>query len=323
MCTKQDNGPIPQGGLGMATATSSAGIAKTTSHKMLWIAAAGLAVMLAAVLYALPDEPNFFLGFSSRHFAAIELILYLSGVMSGLAGFGFSGIGAACLLFMEPILVIPALQALGGANQIFSVGQLRADMPRTLKDLLRIPGPPILGGSMGIPIGIWLLSHLPAKRLMVVFGTLLVVYSLYSMFKPTGTKVRGLDGPYVGFLAGFLGGIVGGFTAFPGAMVVVWTGLRDLPKELSRAIVQPYLIMTQIYSVGLIAWLHPSYLSHRYWILLLVTLPVVLPGTYTGVMIYRRISDVNFKRICYFLLGLSGTSLLLKIHGADLLKLLF
>ncbi len=75
--------------------------------------------------------------------------------------------------------------------------------------------------------------------------------------------------------------------------MVVWTGLRDLPKARNRAIVQPYIIMSQIYSLGLIAWLHPDYLSHRFWLLLLITLPAVLPGTFGGVLIYRRISDVN------------------------------
>lgn len=82
------------------------------------------------------------------------------------------------------------------------------------------------------------------------------------------------------------------------------------------------VIMSQVYALALIAWLHPSYISHRYWLLLLVTLPAVLPGTFGGVMIYRKISDVNFKRVSFFLLGLSGLSLLLKIYGPALVKML-
>ena len=157
---------------------------------------------------------------------------------------------------------------------------------------------------------------------MTVFGSLLVLYSIYSMFKPASARLRGFDGPVAGASVGLLGGVIGGFTAFPGAAVVVWSGLRNVPKAQSRAIVQPYIIMSQIYSLGLIALFHPDYISHRFWILLLVTLPAVLPGTFGGVMIYRRISDVNFKRISYFLLGLSGLSLLLKIYGPLLTKLL-
>ena len=51
----------------------------------------------------------------------------------------------------------------------------------------------------------------------------------------------------------------------------------------------------------------------RFWILLAICLPVVLPGTLGGVLVYRRISDVNFKRVSFFLLGLSGLGLLAKV----------
>jgi uncharacterized protein len=298
-------------------------VPKKTSHKTLWLMVAAAIVIVAVATYLMPDTPNFVAGFGMRQMVMIELILFLSGLMSGLSGFGFSAVGAACLLFIQPILEVPLLQTLSTGNQLLSVEQLRADMPKSWKGLWEGPGPCILGGIVGVPIGIWLLSHLPATQLMVAFGSLLVVYSIYSMLKPAGAKLHGFGGPVAGAAVGLLGGVIGGFTAFPGAAVVVWTGLRDLPKAQNRAIVQPYIIMSQIYSLGLIAWLHPSYISHRYWLLLLVTLPAVLPGTFGGVMIYRRISDVNFKRVSFFLLGLSGLSLLLKIFGPALVKMLF
>lgn len=295
---------------------------RKTSLKTLWFIVIAICVLILAASYLTPDNPNLVAGFSTHHIIMIELILFLSGLMSGLSGFGFSAVGAACLLFIVPTLEVPLLQTLSTGNQLLSVEQLRADMPKSWKDFWAGPGPCIMGGLVGVPIGIWLLSHLPATQLMTVFGSLLVLYSIYSMVKPAGARIDGIGGPGWGAVVGLLGGVIGGFTAFPGAMVVVWTGLRDLHKAQNRAIVQPYIIMSQIYSLGLIAWLHPAYLNHRFWLLLAVTLPAVLPGTFGGVMIYRRISDVNFKRISFFLLGLSGLSLLLKIYGAALLKML-
>jgi uncharacterized membrane protein YfcA len=122
-------------------------------------------------------------------------------------------------------------------------------------------------------------------------------------------------------VVGFIGGALGGFTAFPGAAVVVWTGLRELPKAQSRAIVQPYIIMSQIFSLGLIALQHPDYLDHRYWTLFLLTLPAVLPGTLGGVMLYRRISDMSFRQISFLLLGVSGLALLMRLYGPFVLQL--
>jgi uncharacterized protein len=282
---------------------------------MLGLLAGGAFAVVATIIVLLPSVPNAIAGLSIRELASIEAIVFLSGVMSGLSGFGFSAIGAASLLFLAPILQVPLFQTLSTGNQLLSAGQLRKDMPHSRKELWAGPGPCMLGGAGGVPIGIWVLSHLPASRLMTVFGSLLTVYAVYSMFKPASLKLRGFGGPLYGAAVGFLGGVVGGFTAFPGAAVVVWTGLRGLSKEKHRAIVQPYIIMSQIYSLGLVALLHPAYMNGRFWLLLALTLPAVVPGTLSGLAIYRRTSDVNFKRITYLLLALSGMALLAKTCG--------
>jgi uncharacterized protein len=289
----------------------SLGSAKTR----LLLLAVTMLLATVALITACPTTPNAVAGLSIRELVSIEAIVFLSGVMSGLSGFGFSAIGAASLLFLVPILQVPLFQTLSTGNQLLSVGQLREDMPRSRRDLWAGPGPCMLGGVVGVPIGIWLLSHLPAAQLMAAFGVLLTAYAVYSMLKPASLRLRGFSGPRSGAVVGFLGGVVGGFTAFPGAAVVVWMGLRGLAKKQHRAVVQPYIIMSQIYSLGLIAVLHPSYLNDRFWMLLALSLPAVVPGTLSGLAIYKRMSDLNFKRVSYLLLGISGFSLLVKTLG--------
>ncbi|HEY0987663.1 MAG TPA: sulfite exporter TauE/SafE family protein [Kofleriaceae bacterium] len=279
-------------------------------------------VSIIGTLIVVPNRPDVAAGFSTRELVEIDAILFLSAIMSGLSGFGFSAVGAATLLFLEPITEAPLLQSLSMGNQMLSVQRLRADMPRSWKSFVAGPGYCILGGLPGAYAGIWMLSHLPARQLMTVSGIFLVLYCIYSLCKPEGAKIRGFDGPVSAMIVGFIGGAFGGFTAFPGAAVVVWTGLRELPKAQSRAIVQPYIIMSQIFSLGLIALQHPEYLDHRYWTLVMCTLPAVLPGTLGGVMLYRRISDINFRRISFFLLGLSGLALLIRMYGPMALGLL-
>jgi uncharacterized membrane protein YfcA len=299
----------------MAAVASIAKVDRKFSQRTLWLLAAIALTCVAALVLLLPNNPDVAAGFSTRDIVVIDAILFLSAVMSGLSGFGFSAVGAATLLFIEPITEAPLLQTLSTGNQLLSIERLRADMPRSWKAFWAGPGYCILGGLPGAYAGIWMLSHLPARQLMTVFGSFLVMYCLYSLVKPVGTRLRGFDGPATALVVGFIGGAFGGFTAFPGAAVVVWTGLRELPKAQHRAIVQPYIIMSQLFSLALIALQHPDYLSHRYWALLLLTLPAVLPGTLSGVMLYRRISDVNFRRITFCLLGLSGIALLTRIYG--------
>jgi len=296
----------------VAAARERAASDTRTGGAALWLSVAPAVAFVVGLIAICPTTPNAVAGLSMRGFVSVMAIVFLSGVMSGLSGFGFSAIGAASLLLLPPVLQVPLFQALSTGNQALSVGQLRHEMPKSFKELCAGPGPCMLGGAIGVPIGIWLLFHLPAARLMAVFGFLLTAYAAYSLTKPESFKLRGCDSRKWGAGVGLLGGMVGGFTAFPGAAVVVWTGLRGLPKAQHRAIVQPYIILSQIYSLALVALLHPAYLNARFWALLALSLPVVVPGTLTGLAIYRRTSDVNFKRISYLLLGISGMSLLAK-----------
>jgi uncharacterized membrane protein YfcA len=302
-------------------ATTAGSIAKPVKpiSKMIWVPIILVLLILAGIAYATRDSETRVAGFTLGQMIAIEIILFVSGLMSGLSGFGFSAVGAATLLFMEPKTEVPLLQTLSTGNQLLSVEQLRADMPKSWEGFWKGPGFCILGGLPGAFAGTWTLTHLPAKQLMTFFGGFLVLYCLYSLTKPAGAKIHGFDGPITSAIVGFIGGTIGGFTAFPGAAVVVWTGLRELPKAQNRAIVQPYIIMSQLFSLSILWWHHQ--LGANYLLLLALTLPAVLPGTFGGVMLYRRISDVNFRRVSFFLLGLSGLSLLLKIYGAALLKL--
>ena len=252
-------------------------------------------------------------GFTMPRFLAVESVLFLAGFMSGLIGFAFSAIGAAILLVLQPIVGVPLLQALSSANQMLSVGQLRREMPRTLRDWWPYgAGPCIAGGLVGVPVGVWLLNNLPAKTLTLVFGVLIGLYSIYSIFKPSRPMLERFNGEKSGLIVGAIGGLIGGFTAFPGAAVFVWLNLRNLPKVTMRAILQPYILALQIVALITNAALHPHNFSAKFWTLLLLTIPIVLPGTMSGVTTYHHISETTFRRFCCILLLVSGAGLIAK-----------
>jgi len=252
-------------------------------------------------------------GFTLSRFLILDAILFFAGFMSGMIGFAFSAIGAAILLLIQPLVGVPLLQALSAANQMLSVGQLRDEMPKSWRDWWPYgPGPCIVGGLVGVPVGVWLLNNLPAKTLTLIFGVLIGLYAVYSVFKPAEPKLQECNGAKSGLLVGAIGGSIGGFTAFPGAAVFVWTSIRSLPKAQMRAILQPYILVLQLVSLATNAALHPHNFGSRFWTLLLLTIPVVLPGTMSGVSTYRGVSEVTFRRVCYLLLLVSGAGLIAK-----------
>lgn len=242
----------------------------------------------------------------------LALILVVSAVMSGLSGFGFSAIGAASLWLLPPTLAVPLLMALSTANQLLSVQQLKAEMKPWREWWPDGPGVYIFGGLLGVPVGVWLLHALPTATLMVAFGMLLMVYSVYSIRKPDSLFIYRHIGWPVSALVGALGGVIGGFTAFPGAAVVIWTGLVTRRKNEIRAIVQPYILALQIVALLLLWVNHPETFDAQFWGLLGIMLPFVLPGTLLGLRLYRNLSEVNFKRIALVMLGVSGMGLFLK-----------
>src|SRR3984885_609167 len=125
-------------------------------------------------------------GFSPDRITALLVIVGASALMSGLSGFGFSAIGALCLWLLPPKLGVPLLMGLSAANQLMSIRQLRTDMPPIRRWWPHGPAPYLLGGLIGVPIGLAILSSLPTADLMLVFGGFLVIYAGYSLARPHG-----------------------------------------------------------------------------------------------------------------------------------------
>jgi hypothetical protein len=177
---------------------------------------------------------------------------------------------------------------------------------------LPLPKPRLSRDSLGVPVGLSILQNLPSNLLMLVFGLFLLSYAFYSLFKSKSFRIEIKDKPLISGGVGLVGGVIGGFTAFPGAAVVVWSGLRGLSKRESRSIVQPYILCLQLISLLLLAIRHPETFDQHYWSFFVYAVPLVLTGTVLGVNLYRRISDVNFRKLTFLLLGVSGMGLVLK-----------
>jgi uncharacterized membrane protein YfcA len=248
--------------------------------------------------------------------SAVVFIFALAGFVSGLSGFGFSAVGIAVLWFMPPTRAIPLLMALSVVNQMLSMSQLKHDMPPISKWWSNGPITYIMGGVCGVPIGIWVMANLPVAELTLVIGIVLLTYSAWMMIKPHTSQI-GDTGIVEHMLIGMLGGVIGGFTAFPGAALVVWAGLKNLSKTEQRAIVQPYILAMQVISLVSLIFFRSGDLTtnpfdETFWLYFLLLIPVVLPMTKLGVLAFKKMSDMNFKSITLGVLAFSGGGLVYK-----------
>jgi uncharacterized membrane protein YfcA len=238
-------------------------------------------------------------------------VLFLAGFVSGLSGFAFAAVAACILWLLPPLQAVPLIMFLSTCNQILSLGSLRRDMRLLSGEAGECALPYIVGGLFGLPIGLQLLKALPSAVFAAFLGAFLIVYSAISLRK-AGTWRLNFSGWRPALAVGALGGIVGGFSAFPGSMPVVYLSLLGKSKVETRGVVQPYILTMQVLSLLILATTNPNVFGRNFWLLVAITLPAALIGTLTGVGIYRRMSDVNFRRAVLLLLILSGTSLVAK-----------
>lgn len=237
-------------------------------------------------------------------FAAL-LAIFVAATLSSIAGFAFSALSGALLFHLlgGPVHIVKIMIVCSIAIQFFSVVTLRNAI--AWRYLSRF----MLGGLVGLPLGIYLLTHIAPSSYMKTMGIFLVFYGIYMIFRrPFLIKKAHAIADVA---AGFLGGITGGFAGFPGAFVTIWCGLKGWSKDQQRGVYQPFILIMQLLALASILSVQSS-ASHATGIDLSVLgyVPAALLGTWCGISIFRRLTEMQFARSVNVLLVVSGLGLL-------------
>jgi uncharacterized protein len=238
----------------------------------------------------------------------LSFIMIFSGFISGVTGFGFSFFGALGLFLFEPKDLIPLLLMLSTVTQFASIWSLRDSMVPLSRWWVDGPLPFIVGGAMGVPIGICLLYALNAQALCELVGFIILAYSAWSFFSKPRT-VRPLLQTKARIMTGFTGGVIGGFTAAPGSAVAIWGTLTGTSKEKQRAIVQPFIVCIQLFALYE-QMTKPNGIPIELIIYAAILCIAILPVNQLGVMVFRKIKDLTFRRAVLVLLAGMGIALI-------------
>src|SRR4051812_19260124 len=141
---------------------------------------------------------------------SVTLALFLAaaffgGLTSGLSGFAMGLVVSGVWLH----IITPDQNALlivlcGLVTQGSGIWRVRHEMN------WRAVLPFIIGGAIGVPVGTALLTTVDQGTLRVTMGVLLVLYSLYGLFRPAIKQVRGGVPAELG--VGVTNGLIGGLT---------------------------------------------------------------------------------------------------------------
>jgi uncharacterized membrane protein YfcA len=233
--------------------------------------------------------------------ALFLLSAFFGGLTTGLAGFAMGlVVSGVWLQILTPAQTAALIVSYGMFVQTHGVWRYRREI-----DMRRVV-PLIAGGALGVPLGVVLLAHLDPAYVRRAVGVLLVVYSLYGIWRPKVSVLR--TNPPADGAIGFVNGVLGGLTGLAGPIVVIWCQLTGVPRHAQRAIFQPVIlaafVMTAI-GLGI-----GGAITRDVLVLFALGVFPVAAGIWAGLHLYGRLDEAGFRRVILLLLLLSGIALL-------------
>lgn len=231
-----------------------------------------------------------------------SIILIISGLVYGVFGFGYAIISLALLpLFTSVKVAIPMVTVQAPVFTGFMLYGLRRNLE------LRSVLPLIVGLTIGLPLGVFLLRILSEENLRKILGLTILLYVLWSIYK-SSPKTSLLHNDSWGLFAGVLSGIVGGAILAGGPIVVIYLSLRGLRKEKFKAIFLAWAmticcILMPFYAIS-------GILTSRIFLWALITLPFGALGTFLGTKVFKVMKESIFYQIIIVVLALLGIRLL-------------
>jgi uncharacterized protein len=239
------------------------------------------------------------------HFVLFLIATYFGGLTSGLSGFAMglvvSGVWLHILSPQQSALLIVLC---GLVTQGSGIWRVRHAI--NWWDVW----PYIIGGALGIPIGIALVTTVDPGTIRLGIGVLLLAYSLYSLLRPAFKLPKASIPADLG--VGVINGLIGGLTGLGGIAVTVWCQLRGGKKDELRAIFQPVLFATFVMTT--VSFAVAGAFTIETLKLYALSLPVLIAGIWSGFGLYGTLDDAAFRKVILVLLLASGVALIVPIH---------
>ena len=234
-------------------------------------------------------------------YLAVSCICFISGILSGMAGFGALIIMVPALLLMMGFDVIVPLSVLCGiATQAYIAFSFRRHIRKD--SLARL----LIGSLPGIWLGSSLLLHMPEVFLRAAMGILLICYVLWSVFGKLPPPVRPPAAVWA-YVTGFCCGAFGGAFAINGPPAVVYATRTNWSPQEIRAFLGVFCGM--LFVITAITLFARGLVKPEVATLALLAIPSCLVGSYCGQRITAHMRAEQYMRLLFLLLFLMGASL--------------
>jgi uncharacterized membrane protein YfcA len=231
--------------------------------------------------------------------------LFFAGIVKGATGLGYSSCALPFLtaaVGLKPAIVLVVFPAMAANIAVlWSAGHFRETLWRF--------SPFYAATIPGVCVGILGLSWVDQKYSQLVLGCLIVVYSIYSIFRPEITlplRYQAVLQVPSGLLNGFFTGLTGS-QVFP--LLPYMLSLKLDPDRFVQAINISVTISAAMMAIAL-------------WVSGMMTLPglvmsslSIIPamvGITLGTRVRRRLPTTQFRTIVLIILGILGLTLIIR-----------
>ena len=218
----------------------------------------------------------------------------------GTAGFAFALAATALWLHvLDPLHTTLLVVACGTLLHIGLIWRIRHTIePRRVS-------PFIVSGLLGVPLGVYVLTHSDPHAIKVALGVFLIAYGAYALATPRLPCIKA-GGRAADAAIGFVSGILGGIGGYSGVLPTIWTQLRGWPKDVARGVYQPFILVMQIATL-----LVAGFVTFDTFSLVLIgaALPALLAGAWLGWLAFGKLDERAFRQVLAAMIIVSGATL--------------
>jgi uncharacterized membrane protein YfcA len=235
-----------------------------------------------------------------------SLVLFCAAAFAGGFVSGFSGfamglvVSGVWLHIITPLQTAALIAGYGLLTQGYGIIKLRQALN------WRAIWPLSLGTTIGIPVGVLLLTYINPVYVRLGVGVLLVLYAIYSLARPAFKQMKIGAATDIGI--GFVNGLVGGVTGLGGVVSTISCQWRGWTRDAQRAVFQPVLFAAFV--VISISMAVTGAFTTETVKLYGLGLPFMLVGIWSGFKLYGKIDDEMFRKVVLILILLAGLSLI-------------
>jgi len=228
-------------------------------------------------------------------------IAFLGALIFGITGFGSGLVTIPLATHLVPLQFALALFAVADLMSALRVGlekpknAVRSEWTRLVPMIL-----------VGTALGVTVLVNLPRTASMVLLGTFILCYALYTLLRRSTSRIVSVGWAW---LAGFAGGISSTLFGAGGPPYAIYLSMRGLTKEQFRATMGFATITSIGLRVGAFVLVGPLR-EKEIWIAAAFVLPAVLAGLFVASKVFRVLPREQVMRAVALMLVLSGASLL-------------